>query len=65
MSVSLIRLPEVKRRTGKGKTSIYHDIAEGKFPPPVNLGPRAVAWVDQEIDDYVAARIAERDGKAA
>ena len=56
-----IRLPEVIKRTGYRRTSIYEKIAEGTFPAPIKLGPRAVAWVSEEIDKWLDARIAERD----
>ena len=56
-----IRLPEVIKRTGYRLTSIYEKIAEGTFPAPIKLGPRAVAWVSEEIDKWMDARIAERD----
>ena len=55
-----IRLPEVIKRTGYLRTSIYEKIAEGTFPAPIKLGPRAVAWVSEEIDKWMDARIAER-----
>ena len=56
-----IRLPEVINRTGYRRTSIYEKISEGTFPAPIKLGPRAVAWVSEEIDKWMDARIAERD----
>jgi prophage regulatory protein len=40
-------------------------MAEGTFPKPVKLGPKAVGWVEEEIDAWIRARMAERDGKAA
>ena len=56
-----IRLPEVISRTGYKRTSIYEKIAEGTFPAPIKLGPRAVAWVSEEIEEWMDARVAERD----
>lgn len=57
----LIRLHEVKHRTGYGKSSIYNGVAEGTFPRPVPLGARAVAWVEDEIQEWIDSRISERD----
>ena len=48
-----IRLPEVINRTGYQRTSIYEKISEGTFPAPIKLGPRAVAWVSEEIDKWI------------
>ena len=56
-----IRLPEFISRTGYRRTSIYEKIAEGTFPALIKLGPRAVAWVSEEIDKWMDARVAERD----
>lgn len=58
----LIRLPEVVERTAKSRSGIYADIKDGLFPPPVGLGPRAVAWVSGEIDAYIDAIIAGFSG---
>jgi len=49
--------------TGYRRTSIFDKVAEGSFPAPVKLGPRAVAWVSEEIESWMDARIAERDSK--
>ena len=56
-----IRLPEVIKRTGYRRTSIYEKIAEGTFPAPIKLVPRAVAWVSEEIEKWRDERVAERD----
>lgn len=65
MSQSLIRIPEVQRRTGYSKAWIYRLIGEGKFPASVKIGTRAIAFVESEIDEWVAKRIAESRGEAA
>ena len=54
---TILRLPEVKARTGLSRSTIYLRIAEGKFPPPINLGERSVGWVESEIDAWIAKRI--------
>tara|TARA_R100001480_G_scaffold142911_1_gene140545 strand:- start:2 stop:199 length:198 start_codon:yes stop_codon:yes gene_type:complete len=58
-----IKLPTVMDLTGYRRTSIFDKVAEGSFPAPVKLGPRAVAWVSEEIESWMDARIAERDAK--
>ncbi|THJ89602.1 dipicolinate synthase, partial [Escherichia coli] len=47
----LIRLPEVMNRTGYCKAWIYRLISEGRFPAPVKIGVRAVAFVESEVDE--------------
>ncbi|WP_343517174.1 helix-turn-helix transcriptional regulator [Klebsiella quasivariicola] len=49
----LIRLTEVKRRTGFGKTWIYTLIRAGKFPKQVKIGDRAVAFIESEVDEWI------------
>lgn len=63
--MKLIRLPEVMRDTGLGRSSIYKQISKGDFPRPVNIGGRSVAWVSDEVKSWVAERIAQRDNKAS
>ncbi|WP_345843141.1 AlpA family transcriptional regulator [Shewanella algae] len=60
--MKLIRLKQVTERTGLGRSSIYSYMAAGYFPRSVKLGPRLVAWVEDEIDEWIAERIEERDG---
>ena len=61
-SVRIIRLAEVKRRTGLSTSTIYALMARDEFPRQVSLGSgTAVGWVEGEVDEYIAARIAERD----
>jgi prophage regulatory protein len=55
----LLRLPEVKRQVGLGRSSIYAKAKAGEFPAPVNLGGRAVAWLDHEIQSWIDARVAD------
>ena len=50
----LIRFPEVMERTSKSRASIYVDIDRGIFPTPVKLGPRSVAFFEDEIDAWLA-----------
>ncbi|MFM9860607.1 AlpA family transcriptional regulator [Pseudoxanthobacter sp. M-2] len=57
----ILRLPEVKRATGLGRSSIYAHIAEGRFPKPVPLSGRAVGWLESEIAAWQASRVAARD----
>ena len=53
----LLRLPEVKRFVGLGRSAIYDKIKRGEFPRPVSLGARAVAWPSDEINSWVDSRI--------
>ena len=66
-----IRLPEVMSRTGYGRTSIYRKMEDGSFPKSLKLGgppldtcvfdSRAIAWIEEEVDQWIESRIEERD----
>jgi prophage regulatory protein len=51
-----LRMPTVLRMTGLGRSTIYRLIADHKFPCPVRLGPRAVAWRRSDLDRWSEAR---------
>ena len=57
----ILRLYEVEAATGKKRSQIYDDMAQGKFPQPVPVGERAVGWIESEILEWQEARIAKRD----
>lgn len=56
-SYRLLRLPEVVRVTGKSRSNIYGDPT---FPRPVKISPRASAWIESEVIDWIESRIAQR-----
>lgn len=58
-SKRLIRLPEVLNKTGYKKAWIYRLISEDKFPKPIKLGERAVAFVEVEIDEWILQKISQ------
>jgi prophage regulatory protein len=55
---SILRRRQVEARTGLSRSTIYLRVASGTFPAPVNLGARAVGWLESEISDWLAGRIA-------
>lgn len=61
----LIRKPEVMALTARSSASIYRGIRQNTFPKPVKLGEHTVAWIASEVHQWVADRIAERDGESA
>ena len=66
-----LRLPEVMSRTGYGRTSIYRKMEDGSFPKSVKLGgpplapsafdSRAVAWIEDEVEQWIESRIEDRE----
>lgn len=65
MHNNFIRLPEVQRRTGYSKAWLYRLISQERFPKPVKIGSRSIAFVESEVDEWIDRRIAESRGEAA
>ena len=49
--------PTVLQITGLGRSTIYRLIAEKKFPVPVRVGDRAVAWRQVDLDAWSEGRL--------
>ncbi len=56
----LLRLNEVKARTGLSRSTLYAYMRQGRFPSSVVISARCVAWVEAEIDQWIGERIATR-----
>lgn len=57
MMHKFLRLNRVKELTGLSRSSIYLRISEKRFPKPINLGGRAVAWLEHDIDRWIEEQI--------
>jgi prophage regulatory protein len=56
-SPAILRLPNVRARTGLSRSTIYLRVAQGTFPPPVSLGSRAVGWIESEVQLWLEQQI--------
>ena len=54
---TIIRLKQVKQRTGLSRSSIYLAMNRGNFPRKIALGARSVGWIEDEIDSFLRTRI--------
>lgn len=63
----LIRIKEVMAITGISKSYIYSLCSQDQFPKSIQLvkNGSAVAWVEQEVLDWVDSRIQARDSEVA
>jgi prophage regulatory protein len=52
VSKRFIRLPEVMTQTGMTRSSIYAEMGLGQFPKSFQIGSRAVAWDQEEIEAW-------------
>ena len=55
MSDVILRLPAVIAKTGLRRSAIYIRIKQGEFRP-VQLGSRAIGFLESEIDAWIATR---------
>ncbi|WP_371369987.1 helix-turn-helix transcriptional regulator [Pseudomonas sp. QL9] len=61
---TLIKLPEVCRQAGFGKSAIYDMITAGTFPEPIKLG-FASRWSQLEVQAWIERQKATRKPEAA
>jgi prophage regulatory protein len=52
----MLRIPDVVRRVGLGRSTVWRMVQEKTFPAPRRLGPRAVAWIEADIANWVLNR---------
>lgn len=61
--INILRRPQVEGKTGLSRSTIYLRIKHGEFPKQIKLGSRAVGWLEEEIDAWIAERKAVRDSR--
>ena len=54
----ILRLAQVIRMTGLGKTTIYALQAEGTFPMRVQITAHSVGWIEEEVQTWLWGRVA-------
>lgn len=65
---SLIRMQQVLALVAIKRSTLYDWLNRNSprydptFPRPIKIGAAAVAWLESEIDDWIAAKIQSRDG---
>jgi prophage regulatory protein len=61
----LLSIDELKSIKGivYSKSHLWRLIRAGKFPRPIRLGKNRIAFPEHEIEDFLKAKIAERDVK--
>jgi prophage regulatory protein len=59
----LLRLAEVIRRTGLGKTKIYELQKAGMCPSSVHVTSTAVRWIDSEVEGWLLAQVSARSSR--
>lgn len=52
-----VRMKEITKMLGLGRTTIYRLIVAGDFPPKVQLGKRSVGYFVKDINEWQQKRI--------
>ena len=57
---TIIRRPEVEKRTGLTCSGFYEAMLRDEFPKSVPIGRYAVGWVEDEVNAWIEERIEAR-----
>lgn len=52
----ILRMREVSGLTGLSRSTIYRNVWQGSFPPPLKLGTRAVGWRESDVERWIEGR---------
>lgn len=52
----MMRRKQLEYKIGLSRSTIYKMIKDGKFPKPVKIGVRAVAWPESAIEQWIDDR---------
>lgn len=58
MPMRLLRAAEVATRIGVGRSMIFQLVSKNQFPKPVRITSRNVGFVEEEVDSWIASKIA-------
>jgi prophage regulatory protein len=56
----ILRIRDVKAKTGLSDSQVYELIARSEFPMQLKLGPKAVGWVEAEIEAWIKDKMDAR-----
>lgn len=55
--MKILRLNNVKEKTGLSRSTIYSKIQNGEFPKQIKLGARMVGWIENEIEEWLLDKV--------
>jgi len=53
----ILRLPQVIEKTGLSRSVIYSLISRGEFVTKIKLSPRAMGFLESEVDAWILGRL--------
>ncbi|HNY31125.1 MAG TPA: AlpA family transcriptional regulator [Fibrobacteria bacterium] len=61
----LVRRRDVEAMTGLPKSTLYDYLQDGRFPSPVKLSARSVAWHLSDVQAWIDSRVSARPNQKA
>ena len=55
-----VDLRRVLEQTSLSRSTLYREVASGRFPKPHKLSPGRVGWLRSKVNAWIAARAAGR-----
>lgn len=55
-TTQLVRRSDVQKMVCLSRTTLYRLMGEGKFPRPIKIGDKAIAWRQADIEAWIASR---------
>lgn len=59
--MKLFKMSDVTELTGLGKSTIYKEIAAGRFPGPVKIAERSVVWLESDLTSWLNDKIQQQN----
>ena len=65
--MNILRYPAAARKCGVNRMTLYRWATQPEydhmgFPKPVTLGANSVGFIEEEVDAWLEAQVAKRDG---
>jgi prophage regulatory protein len=59
-SLNILSKPDVCRKVKLSSSSLWRYVKNGMFPPPIDLGPNRVGWIESEVDSWIEGKAQSR-----
>ncbi len=59
-----LRISQVVEKVGLSAPTIWRLCSSGEFPKPIKISKGCTAWLEDEIDELIDAKAAEREPRA-
>lgn len=59
--IRVIKKPELRQKIPASDVTIWRWEKQNKFPKRIVLGGNSVGWIESEVDEWLAKKMAERN----